>query len=128
MKNLKVLRKENNLSLKELGIILGIAESTVSLYENEKREPDNKMLIKIANFFNVSVDYLLGRTEDRQNRPVYNVLSSKKEENELSLSDSEKALILSLRRHENGKALIKAVFLMIGELRSVDEILREKRA
>lgn len=128
MKNLKVLRKENNLSLKELGIILGIAESTVSLYENEKREPDNKMLLKIANYFNVSVDYLLGRTEDRQNRPVYNVLSSKKEENELSLSDSEKALILSLRRHENGKALIKAVFLMIGELRSVEDILREKRA
>ncbi len=62
MQVLKELRKENNLSLKELGIILGIAESTVSLYENEKREPDNKMLLKIANYFNVSVDYLLGRT------------------------------------------------------------------
>lgn len=60
MLKLRELRKQKNLSMKELGSILGLAESTISLYENGKREPDIATLKKIANYFNVSVDELLG--------------------------------------------------------------------
>lgn len=60
----KELRKEKDLSQKELGDILGYSESTISLYESGKREPKNAGdLIKIANFFDVSVDYLLGKID-----------------------------------------------------------------
>ena len=63
MTKLKELRKEHKLSMKELGKILGLSESTISLYEAGKREPDIKTLIKMADYFNVSVDVLLGRDE-----------------------------------------------------------------
>ena len=60
MTKLKELRKEHKLSMKELGKILGLSESTISLYEAGKREPDIKTLIKIADYFNVSVDVFHG--------------------------------------------------------------------
>lgn len=60
MKNLRKLRKEHNLSLKEFGALFGLAESTISLYESGKREPDIATLKKIASYFNITVDELLG--------------------------------------------------------------------
>ncbi len=60
MLRLKQLRKNRGLSLKEMGDILGVAESTVSLYENSKREAGYSILFKAAEYFNVSIDYLLG--------------------------------------------------------------------
>lgn len=62
MKKLRELRKGHGLSMKELGNILGLSESTISLYENGKREPDIATLIKIADYFQISVDDLIGRT------------------------------------------------------------------
>lgn len=60
MIHLKELRRKKAISLKELGDAMGVSESTISLYENQKREAPYYMLIKIANFFDVSTDYLLG--------------------------------------------------------------------
>ncbi len=65
MKNLRKLRNNKKISMKELGSLIGVSESTISLYENGKRQPDFLTLINIADFFDVSIDYLLGR-EDRQ--------------------------------------------------------------
>lgn len=65
MIRLRALRQEQNISMKQLGDIFGMAESTISLYENEKRKVDTDMLIKFANYFNVSTDYLLGITDER---------------------------------------------------------------
>lgn len=62
MEKLKELRKRKNLTMKELGVQLNLAESTISLYENGKREPDFNTLTKIAYYFNVSTDYLLGKS------------------------------------------------------------------
>ncbi|WP_089610064.1 LexA family protein [Dehalobacterium formicoaceticum] len=59
---IKELRNECSYSQKELSGMLNIAQNTLSQYETGTREPDNKILIKIADFFNVSTDYLLGRT------------------------------------------------------------------
>jgi transcriptional regulator with XRE-family HTH domain len=54
------LRKSKNLSQAELAQALGISRSALSLYEIGKREPDFKLLCNIANYFDVSTDYLLG--------------------------------------------------------------------
>lgn len=62
---LRELRKARGITMKELGDMLGVSESTISLYENGKREPSYELLLKIAEFFNVSVDYLL-RGEDKK--------------------------------------------------------------
>lgn len=57
---LKNLRKEHNLTQQELAIKIGVSASAVGLYEQERREPDNETMVKIAKCFDVSVDYLLG--------------------------------------------------------------------
>lgn len=59
MEKLRELRKEKGISLKELGAEIGVAESTMSLYENGKRQPDYETLLKLAEYFGVTVDYLL---------------------------------------------------------------------
>ncbi len=64
MLRLKELRKNRGLSLKEMGEILGVAESTVSLYENSKREAPYSILHAASKFFSVSVDFLLGGTDE----------------------------------------------------------------
>lgn len=69
IKNLRSLRKQHKLTMKELGDIIGVAESTISLYENGKRQPDYTTLQKIANYFHVSVDYLLGRDDNLDRYP-----------------------------------------------------------
>lgn len=61
MNRLRELRKDSALTLKELGNKIGVAESTLSLYETGGREPDYATLLRIANYFRVSTDYLLGR-------------------------------------------------------------------
>lgn len=63
---LNKLREEKGLTQKELSSRLGMARTTYSGYENGSREPDNHTLEKIADFFDVSIDYLLGRTNDRK--------------------------------------------------------------
>lgn len=64
-KRLKKERIKKGLNQPELAHALKVAKQTISNWENGNRTPDSNMLVKIANFFNVSVDYLLGRTEMR---------------------------------------------------------------
>lgn len=72
MKMLRTLRKEKGLSMKELGRIIGVAESTISQYETGKRQPDFETLLKLGEYFDVSVDYLL-RGEDSRHAAVLSV-------------------------------------------------------
>ncbi len=60
---LKTLRVENNLSRAQLAEKLNVSVRLVSYWENGERECDFDMLIKIANLFTVSIDYLLGRVD-----------------------------------------------------------------
>lgn len=60
---LKALRTRNKMTQKELGDVLGISESTVGMYERGHREPAFETLEAIADYFNVDMDYLTGRTD-----------------------------------------------------------------
>lgn len=60
---LKTLRKRKNMSQKEFAKFFGLAESTISMYERDERRPDFDLLNKFADYFEVSTDYLLGRTD-----------------------------------------------------------------
>ncbi|MDY3874997.1 MAG: helix-turn-helix transcriptional regulator [Megamonas funiformis] len=61
-KRLKELRMNNGLKQSDLAKLLSISTSRYGQYETGRRSPDYKLLIQIANFYNVSIDYLLGRT------------------------------------------------------------------
>lgn len=57
---LKQLRIDKGLSQREFGKIFNVVNQTVSFWESGSREPDLDTLISIANYFQVSVDFLLG--------------------------------------------------------------------
>jgi len=58
------LRKDKGLEQKELAAILGVSERSISLYERELSAPRDKIKIKIAKYFNVSLDYIYGLTDN----------------------------------------------------------------
>jgi transcriptional regulator with XRE-family HTH domain len=62
---LKYLRNEYNLTGEELGQILNVTKVAISKWETGHRTPDVDMLVKIADYFDVTLDFLLGRTDDR---------------------------------------------------------------
>lgn len=62
---IKQLRKEKQLSQLDLARHLNISNTTLSQYESGKRIPGDEIKIKMARFFNVSIDYLLGCTDVR---------------------------------------------------------------
>lgn len=73
---LKQLRSENNLTQAQLASILGIAKTTLAAYEQGKSEPNIELLIKMANYFDISVDYLIGKTNcmHEEYQPVSDIL------------------------------------------------------
>ena len=64
IKNLRKLRLKKGISQEKLAnAISGISQQSINKYENHKIEPDIQMLIKFADYFDTSVDYLIGHTE-----------------------------------------------------------------
>ncbi len=62
---LKQLRNEKDIFQKDLAKIIGVSSGAIAMYETGKRTPDKDILDKLATYFEVSVDYLLGRTDER---------------------------------------------------------------
>ncbi len=60
---LKELRKKRGITQVRLSIDLDMSQNTISRYENEVRQADYETLIRFADYFDVSIDYLLGRTD-----------------------------------------------------------------
>ena len=70
-KRLRQLREEKCLSQKELAEIIGtVSNNDLSRYEKGERSPHYKTLIQFANYFEVTLDYLVGRTDIRQPDPT----------------------------------------------------------
>lgn len=63
MNRIAELRKQAGLTQSKLSASIGVARSTLAMYETNKSEPDFTTISKLADLFNVSVDYLLGREE-----------------------------------------------------------------
>ncbi len=61
---LKEIRKSKGISQLKLAIDLNTNQNTISRYETGEREPGLTELIKIADYFNISIDYLLERTDN----------------------------------------------------------------
>ncbi len=59
--NLRSLRLASNLTQKQLAQKMGITQFTYSNYENENTQPDIKLLVNLADFYHVTLDYLVGR-------------------------------------------------------------------
>lgn len=70
MDRLKQLRAEKGLAQKDMASFLKIDRTTYVKYESGSSEPNFSTLSKLAEFFDVSVDYLLGRTDVRKNQPT----------------------------------------------------------
>lgn len=85
---LKYLREEKELKQAELATLLNISPSTIGMYERNYRKPDHDTLISIANFFDVSTDYLLNRTNTRN----FNDNNTSVNKEESSLIDDYKKL------------------------------------
>ena len=67
-KRIKELRKTKNLTQIEFAKLFQISSGTIAMWETDKRQPDFTTLQKLADFFGVSTDYLLGRTENALDR------------------------------------------------------------
>ena len=61
---LRKLRKMKKISQLKLALDLNMNQNSISRYENGEREADYKTLIRFADYFNVSLDYLLGRSDE----------------------------------------------------------------
>ena len=70
---LKLLRKNKGLTQTELANELHLSHGAIAMWETDKRQPDNDTMLRIADFFGVSVDYLLGRQETKNPPNVYDV-------------------------------------------------------
>ena len=67
-KRIKDLREDNDLLQKEIATLLGISQQYYSEYENGKRTITISHLITLAKYYNVSIDYLVGLTNDRDDK------------------------------------------------------------
>ena len=63
---LKELRNKKKISQLKLALDLNMNQNTISRYENLERQADYATLIKFADYFDVSIDYLLGRTDESE--------------------------------------------------------------
>lgn len=104
---LEKLREKTGLSQGEVAKRLGMARTTYSGYENNAREPDQKTLDKLATFFDVSVDYLLGRTQGQKTNTAPGKLD---EYLELDFSDED---------------IMKRMTFKVGDMKLTEEEVKE---
>lgn len=97
---LKALRLEKHMTQADIGKYLNVSNVSVSGYENDTREPDSSGLKKLASLFDVSTDYLLGRTDKRS--------ESNDSNNEVDITDPTAIL-----RYNNQRIPPKDIELMI---------------
>ena len=72
---LAALRNEKKNTQQEISIIIGVTRPAYTAYEKGTRTPDYNLVVKLADYFEVSVDYLLGRTDNRNLENEFNPIS-----------------------------------------------------
>ena len=101
MNRMKELREERKLNMKEAAQRLGIPYTTYVNYEKGLREPNSEMLIQIANFYNTSIDYLLGRSDDPVDESVLDIVNEIDIDLLQATGNIRDALILQKLRDKN---------------------------
>lgn len=111
-KILKKLRKNNKMTQKELADKIGVARTTLANYEQGTRFPDKETLLLIADFFNVSLDYLVGRTPADK---IKNAISDDKELQETweQISQRENLQLLFKQTKDLDDSTIKQIIRII---------------
>lgn len=96
LKNLKLLRDERGVSQQKLADAIGMSQSSINDYENRGIEPDISTLIKISDYFETSVDYVVAHTHIR--RIIEEVGKYDLNERESALVDGYRLLPASSRK------------------------------
>ncbi len=103
---LKQLREEKELMQKEIASFLNISTSAYGFYEQDKRTPTPDVLSKLADYFNVSVDYLLGKTNTRNSSSKYSTPNKKEQKDHDTFLEDAKALFMNGELDEDDKEKI----------------------
>lgn len=102
---IKILREKKKKTQLDIAKFLGVTYQTIYKYEKGIAIPPADAIIKLAEYFNVTTDYLLGKTDIKQtiNEPI-EIAASMKDKADLSeMSDKDKAYILDLIERLKGK-------------------------
>lgn len=117
MNNLRKLRHEYGLQQKDFAESLGISKSTYNQYENEVREPKSDFWIAVSEKYRVSIDYLMGLTDNPK---------ATKYADRFQISPEEKRLVAAWRQASNKDRRVAA--LAIGFRYEPDEADQQKMA
>ncbi len=90
-KRLSELRNEFKMTQKELADKLGVSRGTIGMYEIGQRDPDTETLLKLSSIFNVSIDYLLGKTDIRNSEKITQDKLTEKDKKDIA-KDLEKMM------------------------------------
>ena len=111
MENLRIIRDKRNINQLKLALEIGVTQESISKYENDTAFPSKDILIKLANYLNCSIDYLVGRTDNTSLNKEKISTEDEKIENLIfrynKLSDENKnkleGCLLALEQEENKK-------------------------
>ena len=106
LENLKLLRSAAGISQKTLADSIGVSQQSINKYENHNIEPDVATLSRLADYFQVSIDFLVGRTDCR-------LLSSEGENNGISLEEESflrRYRVLSSKQKKAVQAVLDSYF------------------
>lgn len=103
---LKQLREEKELMQKEIASFLNISTSAYGFYEQDKRTPTPDVLSKLADYFNVSVDYLLGKTNTRNSSSKDSTPPKREQKDHDTFMEDAKALFMNGELDEDDKEKI----------------------
>ena len=101
MNRIRDLREDKELKQSELAEIIKVAQRTISDYETERTEPSKEIWIKLAEFFEVSTDYLMGKT----NNPSTDNFTEGMEEEDIKELEKYKELLKIKRQMEKNKKI-----------------------
>lgn len=92
-KTIADLREKRSLSQAQLAKKLHISTSTLGMYETDKRKPNTDMLKALADFFNVSTDYLLGRKDEKGQNEIDKMLDEAMSNDGKPMTDNDREII-----------------------------------
>lgn len=119
MIRIKELRTEKELSLRDLSKVLDISYSSLGKYERGEQQPSFETLSKIANYFNVSIDYLLGNSDGR-------IISDQELYDRLGLTDEAICSLEHLsnlsKENKHNKKLLENVNALLSDFESLNAI------